>query len=252
MPLLLLLLAFIPTVFAQDHVRLASGEWLPYQGEMLQDDGFVTQIVKEAFASEGVSIGLVYLPWKRGYEMTKRGDYDGAFMWRYSEERGEHFLFSEPLIENQAVMFHRKGIDFEWTSGESLLGYVIGGTIGYHYEFSEYPGVEIDWVESDRVNLKKLLHGRVDLFALDKRVGYHMLQKYFAFHEAAQITHTPWYGEPIAYHLLISRKTPNAKQLLSRFDQGLRKLRESGRYAKIMRAADQGAYSTSYASQPHR
>ncbi|MDX1497065.1 MAG: transporter substrate-binding domain-containing protein [Salinisphaeraceae bacterium] len=235
MPALILVLSLLCSLaHAQPTVRFANGEWLPYQGEQLPQHGFITQLVKEAFASQGVSVKYDFLPWKRGYELARKGEYHGTFMWRYSEERAEDFYFSAPIIDNRTVMFHRKELDFEWHSNDALVGYLIGGTLGYDYGFNDHPGVDIDWVESDKVNFKKLIHGRIDLFALDERVGYHILNSEFTAKKASMITHSVGPEEAIEYHVLISRSKPNAHLLLEILNAGLSTLRASGRYAEIV------------------
>jgi len=242
--LLLLCLSFaFSSEKASADIRLASGEWSPYVGESLEQGGFISHLVSESFAQSGMEVRWDYLPWKRAYEMTRMGDYGGTFLWRYSAKRAQEFYFSDPLIETQAVMFHRKGLDFEWKNDASLLGHRIGGTIGYHYQFSQIKGINIDWVDSDYTNMKKLVRGRIDLFAVDMAVGYHLLRTRIDKQDATQITHSEWQqGEPVSYHLMLPRRLEGSKRLLDRFNRGLAQLQKSGRYQAIIKAQQRGDY----------
>lgn len=243
--LLLIAVSVLPVCVtaSPQSVTLASGEWQPYQCKSMRHGGFVGHLVKDAFSIEGIRVAMEYFPWKRGYEMARVGELDGTFIWRYSTERARHFYFSEPLVVTDAVMFHRKDLEFDWRDNASLLGYRIGGTLGYHYEFAALPGINIDWVDSDHTNMKKLIHGRIDLFADDRRVGEHLLRTRFPRLQANQITYSVWKeGAPISYHLMLTRAKAENAALLQRFNRGLAKLRASGRYADILAAEARGDY----------
>ncbi len=228
---------------APRQITLAGGEWQPYQCKTMRHGGFVGHLVKEAFALQGFSVTVEYFPWKRSYEMTRSGKVDGSYLWRYSDERAESFHFSDPLITTDAVMFHRKDLDFSWKNDASLIGFRIGGTIGYHYEFAAIPGIDIDWVDSDHTNMKKLIHGRIDLFADDRRVGYHLLRTRFPKAQANLITHSVWQeGAPISYHLVLPRSKADSTVLLEKFNLGLAQLKASGRYDAILAAQERGEY----------
>jgi len=47
-------------------ITLANGEWAPYMSKNLKQAGYMSHIVTEAFAEEGITVKYVFLPWKRG------------------------------------------------------------------------------------------------------------------------------------------------------------------------------------------
>lgn len=224
----------------RDSVVLANGEWRPYQSEVLSSYGFVSQIISEAFALEGVDVSFEFRPWKRGYEEARKDMLDGTFMWRKTDARFADFYYSSVLISTETVMFHLKKIGFKWKDNAQLKAYRIGGTLGYEYSYDAVEGIKIERVATDTMNFSKLLFDRIDLFGVDKYVGYDILSREFKREEREQITHASSPHGVIDYHLLLNRKDPGNLGLLERFNAGLARLKSSGRYQDIVRGQLEG------------
>jgi polar amino acid transport system substrate-binding protein len=74
----------------------------------------------------------------------------------------------------------------------------------------------------------------VDVYACNKAVGLFILVNRIQA-DADQVVYNP---RPIfteTNHLILSRRLPYAEALMARFNEGLRKLRQSGRYDLIIR-----------------
>ena len=82
---------------------LLSGEWQPYVGEKLVDQGFMTELVRAAFAEMGRKIEIKWLPWVRGEQAVLKGEYFATFPYANSVERNPLFYFSDPLFHTQTV-----------------------------------------------------------------------------------------------------------------------------------------------------
>ena len=65
-------------IHAEEKLRLASGEWSPYQSEMLKYYGVASRIVTEAFALHGIKLEYGYFPWDRSLEYAETGEWDGT------------------------------------------------------------------------------------------------------------------------------------------------------------------------------
>lgn len=233
---------------AREVVHLANGEWPPYLSENLAHFGIASHIVSRAFELEGIEVKYVFLPWKRAYEAAKAGIYAGTLVWRGSPERERDFWFSDSVFEGQTVFFHHRDLKFDWGQLDDLAGMRIGATLGYQYrplETAEREGhVLIERVASDELNLRKLIHGRIDLFPSDLAVGYATLRALFPSKEREQIRHHALPLEVVSYYLMLNRQDPNHPQLIERFNRGLRKLKESGEYARMFEALQRGDYET--------
>ena len=66
--LFLMLSLFVPQTNAET-IRLATGEWEPFQGKKLKHEGPATRIVVNAFKQVGIEVNLKYYPWTRAKPM---------------------------------------------------------------------------------------------------------------------------------------------------------------------------------------
>ena len=83
------------------------GNYPPYSYEEDgQPKGIYVEILKSAFSKMtdyDVTINMV--PWTRGLLYVKNGDVAALFPPYYVEERDPWMLFSEPILEEQVVIF---------------------------------------------------------------------------------------------------------------------------------------------------
>jgi len=225
---------------SEEVIRLTNGEWPPYLSHDLEHFGPVSRIVREAFQLEGVEVQYEFFPWKRAYEVAKSGSWDGSVVYAWSKQRGESFYFSEGIVlETQDVFFHRKDFSFKWKSYENLRGMVVGASLGYIYgaefEEAENTGIfEVERVTDDVLNFNKLLRGRIDVFATTKEVGYAFLNKHFRRDQVDQITNHPRPTRESKFYLILTKKRSKNVLLMEKFDLGLKALKKSGKWQKIL------------------
>jgi polar amino acid transport system substrate-binding protein len=76
--------------------------------------------------------------------------------------------------------------------------------------------------------------GHIDLFPIDIEVGQYLLQHNFPPEKRAQITwqKNAFWIAPM--HVVIWNKHPRGKELIDRFNNGLKKLKSSGDFQKIV------------------
>jgi len=239
--LLTLIFAFTASVSAET-ITLANGEWAPYMSQKLKKYGFVSDIVVQAFKAEGINVKWVFLPWKRGFEGAKSGQYAGSAIWGYNKNRAKYFLFSNPVLNLKTVFFIKKGSNFSYNTVSDLKDKKLGGVIGYAYgiENAEKAGiVKIDRIGNPDNNYRKLIAGRLDAVLEDSQVGL------AAIHKLGYDGKIIPYKKPLKsrkYSVIISKKIPNGQHLIDAFNKGLKKLKDSGKFAAILKAARQGAY----------
>lgn len=243
--LLALVLPIVPG-YGAESIRLASGEWPPYQSKDLKEGGVAARIVAEAFALEGVTVGFDYFPWQRSYNYAENGNWDGTFIWFDTPERRKAFYISDPVINIQFVLFHRKDMPFDWHRIEDLKDKRIGATLEYDlgeaFQNAEKTGVlTVDRVVADVMNFRKLLAGHIQLVACDLNVGAETLRKSFSPAEAAQIT---YHLRPVKENpgcVLFSRKIERNRRMVEVFNRGLKKLIRSGRYRQLISETFEGS-----------
>lgn len=236
---LLLLIVVLGSAHAADTVRLTNGEWPPYLGEDLPHHGVASRIVAEAFALQNVEVQWEFHPWARSLKMAEQGTRDGSAVWLYNHEREQRFHISDPVVESGYYLFHRKNRHFDWSSVEDLRGLRIAATRGYDYgeafQQAEAAG-EIDVVRltGDEQGLRQLLAGRIDLFPVDKVVGFDLLYQQFSAAERRLLSFHPVPLRSDSLHLLLSREVPGNAELMQRFNQGLARLRDSGKISQYL------------------
>lgn len=236
---LVLLVLLFGSTQAAEQVRLTNGEWPPYLGETLPHHGVASRIVAEAFALQGVEVQWEFHPWARSLKMAEQGQRDGSAVWLYNPEREQRFHISEPVIESGYYLFHLKDQAFDWDGIEDLHDLRIAGIRGYDYgeafQRAEAAGeLEVMRLNGDEQGLRQLLAGRIDLFPVDKVVGFDLLYRKFS---AAERQHLSFHSKPLrsaSMHLLLSREVAGNAELMQRFNLGLAQLRDSGKISRYL------------------
>lgn len=239
----------VHTASADSTVHISTGEFPPWSSESLKHKGFTNHVISEAFKLEGYDVEFTFYPWKRAYDSAKSGDrFQATSYWYPSDERAAEFHYSDPIQEDAVVFFHLKENPIpEWETLEDLNGKVIGATSGYTYtaefwEAAESGRIEVEKAASDELNFKKLLKGRIDLFPSDPLVGQKLLNELFGPEVADKVTYSPKPLIAPSGHLLVSKELKNAQKLISDFNKGLQKLKESGQYAEFQKNLIAGKY----------
>jgi len=239
---LIFIFALSSTVNAAEKITLANGEWAPYLSKDLKHSGYMSHIVSEAFAEEGIEVDYVFLPWKRGFEDAKEGKYQGSLIWGYNDDRAKDFLYSDTVAELGTSLFYNKSNPIEWNEPTDLKKYKMGGVIGYAYgiEELEKQGIlKIERIGKDVGNYKKLAAGRLDIVLEDTEVGHESINK---LGMTEQLAVHPKTLKSRKYSVIISKNAPNAQALVDAFNRGLKKLKDDGRYQKYLEASRRGEY----------
>jgi polar amino acid transport system substrate-binding protein len=237
------LLMTLSALVRAETIIITNGHWPPYQSEELKYYGFVSLMVEEAFALEGIDVDFRFRPWKRAYEEARTGAAHASMVWSYTPERDEFFLFSDVIIVSDSVLFHLKETNFNWSSNSDLEKYVIGGTLGYRYSIEDWPGNKIERVPTDTQNFAKLLAGRIQLFPSDMYAGYALLNQEMSVHDRNKITHHPKPYDRTPYSVIFSKKRPENRDFLKQFNDGLANLKTSGRYNAILESQQRGDFA---------
>jgi polar amino acid transport system substrate-binding protein len=229
-------------------IRLTNGEWQPYLSKDAPHYGFASHIVTEAFALVGVEVEYGFFPWARSMKLAKVGQWDGTAVWGDSEERRDNFYFTEPVVSTTFVFFHLRSTQFDWNTYEDLRDIRVGGTAEYYYS-DEFEGAEAAGIfktnraPNDETGLKKLLKGRIDVFPGEVMVTLAQIRDTFPEEQVALFTHHPKSITERPHSVLLSKKVPGNEQMRDLFNEGLKRLKESGQYDQIIADALAGKYA---------
>ncbi|WP_027710458.1 substrate-binding periplasmic protein [Zooshikella ganghwensis] len=214
---------------------LATDSWPPYYGEHLADGGFFSEVVRQAFKLQGKTVFIIYTSWKRAFELTKQGKYEGLLGAYYVPEREQYFIYSSAIIHSRQYLFSKKSSNIQFKTLKDLSPYRIGIVRGYHYseEFDHADYLNKHEEVSAKKIIKLLLIDRVELIAADKRVMQFYVNRSYPI-LINQYKQHPLMLKDISVHLAISKKTPQAKHIHQTFEEGFALLKKQGLYQKIL------------------
>lgn len=249
-----LLLAAAPFALAEK-LKIATGEWVPYVSASYLHHGAIGHVIEKIFADADIDVEFNYLPWARGYQMSKDGAFDGNMPYYCSPERQKDFYCSDPIVQGQQVYFYNVERPFDWETIADLEGMTIGATLGYYYgedfENAERTGLFTSHrVARDETNFLILFKNRINAFPQDKEVGYAMIRRLFTPEEQRKLTHhhKPIHTNPL--HLIFPRSAKHSERYLQLFNEGLARLRDSGELSRYMNAMSNGVYEKGGAYDP--
>jgi polar amino acid transport system substrate-binding protein len=229
---------------AAETVKFATGVWEPYTGQDLEGKGMVTAIVTAACHASGIDAVYSFFPWKRAEANVESGASFATFPYQEIQEREGQFYFSEIICSSgMELLVHGGNVktdDFEYAKPEDLKPFRVGivaGTDAVKFPLQKI-GCLIEEVQTSEQNLKKLETGRLDAVIDDRAVLLHALKTLYGS-DPAKLSPFRFmkksFGAASNYRLMVSRRYPHAKELLERFNAGLKKLKATGEYKAILK-----------------
>ncbi|MGI9316240.1 MAG: substrate-binding periplasmic protein [bacterium] len=235
--------------YPEETIHISTGEFTPWTSDRLEHGGFINHVISEAFKLEGYHVKFTYYPWKRTFEVAKDGKkFQATSYWYQSEERAQHYHYSDVLQTDSTVFFHLKQNPlFDWQTLDDLKGIRIGATRAYTYtpdfwDAQKSGRLNIQIANSDEVNLDKLINGRIDMFPAERVLGQQLLNQIYGPEIAETVT---YHAKPLIAptgHLLVSRQLEDGEELVSKFNNGLNKLKQNGRYSQLQQNLMDGKY----------
>lgn len=224
-------------VQAQESILIMSDDYEPYTSSQKQGSGVILDIVRQAFATKDILVKYKFAPWKRCEKMVETGEAFGAIPYFKTQERLQNYNFSDPIIYSYNTFFYNKKKlpnGFTWNTLEDFQGYRMGGILGYWYMSAfERAGLTVDEVRSDKQNLEMLIAQRIDFTIIDKLTGMQLLMEHFPDDmQTIGILDKP--ESFLKFYVMISRTYPKAAEFTEQLNYGLKKLKVSREYYKIL------------------
>ncbi|MAZ31980.1 MAG: hypothetical protein CMO06_02360 [Thalassospira sp.] len=208
-------------------VLFAVGEWPPMITENVPGFGIHTERVTEAFVAMGYRVRYIFLPWRRAYELTARGEYAATFSWIWTPERSAEIIYPDhPVARAYQKGFYKKsrfpdGLEIDRIADLDPLGLRPVGVASYWYEVEfRRHGIEADIVTSSEAAWRFLDAGRADIFFEEEQVGWQDMKRILGEEAVANYTTT----QPVQsddMFILFSRNHPMGPALRDAFDRFL-------------------------------
>ena len=93
--------------------------------------------------------------------------------------------------------------------------------------------IAFEAVHSQELNVKKVLMGRITAFPEEFFVGYRLLHNILKPEHVQLFTNHPKPLQTTDAYILVSRRVPDAQDIVNKFDSGLKQLKATGKYDKI-------------------
>lgn len=212
---------------------------MPVNGDPTSDHpGYFIEIARAVFEPAGIKVDYGIVPWNDALKAVEAGEIDGIIGAGEREAAGL-VVPREPIGEPRMCLFTRIANPWKLLNSASLGGRRIGCIEGYSYwdfvdAYIKAHPEQVTVLTGDNPvpdGIRRLLDGQIDVlpealpvFAWNAKLLGHPLGRFnVAFTQP---------GEPI--FVAFSRKTPEAKRYAEIFDDGMRRLRDSGKLKAIL------------------
>lgn len=237
MKLILVLFLTLSSFCIQASVlHIASGEYAPYSGEHIPDQGLSTRIIRAVFKEINQEIKIEFMPWKRVLNQTKNGMIAGSYPWNKNAERMEFNYYSNPIQQFRIFTFTKKGIDYK--TEKDLEGKQACLPIGWDNT------MYVDMINRNHMKVlnpvstdscfNMLALGRVDVIFMNELVGLEVMKRLFGDSGKVVGSEKLFSAKKVKLHFIVSKKYPNAQKIISDFNRGLEKIKANGVYDSLV------------------
>lgn len=226
------------SVDAAETVRLVTGDdYKPFTDQTLPQGGMITEIVDHVFQAMGHQAEIEYLSWNRGYRLSEEGVFLGAFPYVKTPERLEAFYFSDPIYTITTRFFVRQDSPISFDRDSDLKGLSVCKPLGYNLTDIQ-PFLDQNLIDMQRPSTMEscfgmLRLGRVDLVPINEHVGWQMARQVVGQDAVFRVLEKPLQQDGL--HLIVTKKNPQGRDILGRFNAILRQMRDDGRLDAIIR-----------------
>jgi polar amino acid transport system substrate-binding protein len=140
--------------------------------------GISTDTVRGLLDRAGIAYGIELLPWKRAYLSALERSDGCVYATARTPERERQFKWIGPIGEAEWVLMARAGRGLALRNLEDARRYRIGTYNGdVRDQYLRTHGFNVDPVQDDLTNPRKLLLDRIDLWAAGVRRGSQLLDR---------------------------------------------------------------------------
>ncbi|MFA3790072.1 extracellular solute-binding protein [Aliiglaciecola sp. SL4] len=239
----LLPLVCIGSLSAKEQVLLVAEQHVPYIGINMPNQGYVHQIVSEAFNRQGIRVKIVYYPAARAQKLATEGKVDGVLPVYENNLLTDTFLYSKPFPGDVIGLLKRKDTEVSVDIDKKNINAIFSELRNYHFglvrgsaseqliEEAQY--LSKQYVSNNLINIDKLYAKRIDFALIDKFSAGHLIVS----QRPHMIGKLEFVYPPLvdkAFHIAFTKSNVNAQRYLELFNQGLASMGADGRLAEIL------------------
>jgi polar amino acid transport system substrate-binding protein len=219
--------------YAERLVTVAYPLFPPYRTmENGQPKGLVVALLDDVAKRTGIKFQFVEVSFHRGMYMLDNGDVDmmpGLFK---RKDRAEKFIYLETPYRYERTSFFVLNDGLKINSYEDLHGLIIGTleNVKYFDRFDSDDTLIKKPVLLDKLNIRKLLEGRIDCFALSGEVAKQKLALDGGEKRVVQAPFQP--RKKGGVYLVFSRRSSN-KDLVGKLNETLSEMEQEGELERL-------------------
>jgi polar amino acid transport system substrate-binding protein len=190
--------------------------------------GHAAEKVHEIMRRSEIDYTMATMPWRRAYTLALNQDATCVFMTTRTPERETLFHWIGPISQADWVLYGRADRQYDVKTLEQVRGMRIGSYNGdVRGEFLAARGFNVDFVQNDESNPKKLLLDRIDLWVNSTRSSQPLLAKLGLLGKVAPVLS---FNQAKLY-LACNRAVP--EPVAARMQAALRSMEADGTYKAI-------------------
>lgn len=213
---------------------IGASEWPPFESEMAEEYGLYTKMLTKVIKAMGYEPVYEFMPWKRNYEMVKRGVIPASFAWYHTQERSEEVFYPQHQMANvNDVVWYKKSkfpnglkvADYEAIKKQNLK--VVGINSYYYVKPLQKLGIDLHLVTKPELSWKFLDRDKADIIIQNDIVGVEEIKEALGKDRLKDYAKT----EPISSErvfILFSRAHEDGSKLKDEFDAAYEKLKQAG------------------------
>ena len=237
----LLFLALAPAARCAE-LRLVADEWFPYNGRPGSvPEGYMIDLARAVVAGSGDVVSYRTLDWRRSLDEVRAGRADCAVGANRGDARD--FVFpNEPWGRSINAFFVRSDSHWNFRGVGDLKRIKLGVVDAYSYGplldgYLKTPGHgAVVSITDSRHGLAaafaQLFAKKIDVAVDDRDVGMALID---AMDLEGRVRIAGNSGDGLDVYLACSAVLPTSAEWIRRFDQGLRRMRDNGTLAKILK-----------------
>jgi polar amino acid transport system substrate-binding protein len=196
--------------------------------------GLGTDVVRDIMRRAGIGYTIDLLPWKRAYTAALERPDACVYSTTRTPERERQFKWVGPIADADWVLMARPDRTFKLRSLEDARGYRIGTYHGdARDQFLRERGFDVDPASDDQTNPRKLMIGRIDLWAAS--LGLNSRQTLARLGYTGKVVPVLVFNR-IHTYLACNRAVPD--RLVARMNTALEAMERDGTAGRIRRKYD--------------
>lgn len=239
-------LAFSPSILLAETIRFATIEYCPFTCNPSKaggKEGFMTDVVREAFDGAGYTLEIHSLPYARAVKSVRAGNFDGIIV--AGKDYAPDLVYpDQPTVVQRVAFLVNKGEPWRYTGVDSLTNVKVGIVKGFHYVDPDLIAYLAEQQDNDsRVHvvhgesttargLRMLQSNRITTFLEGEYSALYELNRMGISDTMVIAGHT---NEAFEDYTGFSPQNPNATRYAQILSDTLTEMKQSGELAEILK-----------------